>query len=92
MSAPLPTFDSAGNASWTNPSTPPTSWLVECVYQDGTFAGYADATNMIAGGLTSFQAHTAGWPGGYCLKLSGVDSHQNLIIAPTVSTTFTKNQ
>lgn len=91
-SAPLVTVDGSGVLHWTNPATPPSEWILEVTFADGSPASYVDLSNNVGGTNTSFDAHGAGWPGGYCVKMSGVDGDGNLIIAPTTSVQTLLNQ
>ena len=91
-SAPLITVDGAGVAAWTNPAITPDAWVIELCFLDATPPTFFQQATTVSGGLNTYDAYSAGWQGGCALKLYGIDANQNVIIAPTVSTTLTKNQ
>ena len=90
LSAPSPTIDGSGVVSWVNPASPPAIWVLELGYADEGWSGYADNSTSVAGTVTSFDAYTAGWPGGYWVYLSGTDANGNLLYTHTRSGNSTK--
>jgi hypothetical protein len=88
--SPVSTINSAGVAEWTNPATPPAFWIVELCFDDGAPALYADQTSSTIGTNVTFDAFDADFPGGFRLKLYGIDEDGNLVLSPTLSTNTTK--
>lgn len=91
-SAPSPTIDVSGVVRWTNPAVPPDFWVLELGYNDDGWSGYQAQSVNVAGSITSYDAHTNGWPGNYWVYLSGIDSNQNLLLNHTRSGNVTLNQ
>jgi len=91
--APTLTIDGSGVLHWTNPTTPPTNWVVSAIYSDHTWNGLNFATYSLSGSLTSWDAHATGVKGGLTVSLSGRDALGNVIYQPSFLTgALTKNQ
>lgn len=92
-SAPTLTIDGAGVLHWTNPATPPTTWVILGVYPDHTWNYRNNYLHTQLGSLNSFDAHSIGWVGGLCLQLVGLDAVNNVILQPSyLIGAVTKNQ
>lgn len=90
-SAPLATIDAFGNITWTGPVTPPATWILETCFADGTPSINLNYSAQISGGINSFDAHAAGWSGGFNVKLWAVDSLSDIVMQPTMAVGVTAN-
>ena len=70
--------DEFGVVSWDTTSVP-NKWILESTLGSGgpSSQGYTHSI-VLAGDVVTFDAFSAGWPGGYQLILYGVDSNGNL--------------
>jgi hypothetical protein len=91
-SAPAPGINSAGLVSWFNPPTPPDTWVLEFALPDESFSVNLSNSFSFAGTVTSYDAFSGGIAGGMRAKLYALDSGGNVILSPTYSGQYTKNQ
>jgi hypothetical protein len=87
MSSPSITLSPEGIVSWTNPETPPYSWIIEQCLQDGTHLFMFNRSVRIDGSLESFDAAAEWYYKGVHICLFGVDDQDHLILTPSKSST-----
>jgi hypothetical protein len=92
LQAPLPIVGGTGIVTWTNPSSPPASWVLENCLNDQSYGATVSEMATVAGTVTSINVKTAGWQGGCLVKLYGLDGAGNVVLAPNYSTGLTVNQ
>jgi hypothetical protein len=91
-SAPVPVINvSTGNVTWTNPATPPPYWILELRYPDKSTSSYFEQATQIAGTDSSFNPVSNGWPGGFFVSLTGVDTANNVVYSTVDSISLTIN-
>jgi hypothetical protein len=87
MSAPVPTLDSSGIASWTVGDVTPVNWVIEQCLADGHTLQYYNRSFFLDGTSTSFDCAAIWMAKGMYVVLYGVDVDNNLILLPSISAT-----
>jgi hypothetical protein len=91
-SAPVPVINvSSGVVTWTNPATPPASWILEIRYPDKSTSTFFEQGQQLSGSTTSFDLVANGWPGGFFVALTGIDTDDNVVYSTVDSISLSKN-